>query len=116
MCCVYVQKPSERTYLFIGHTDAVLALAWNENYNHVLGSGSVDESVLLWDLNIGKPSEDIRVFKEKVSLQLPFENSQVNSKLSYKNFLHLLLALKTILRLIYHVLYIYIFCMYCVFA
>lgn len=49
-----------------GHSDAVLTLSWNESYQHILGSGSADHSVLLWDLNIGKPSEDIKVFKEKV--------------------------------------------------
>ena len=31
--------------------DAVLSLAWNRLADHVLASGSVDETVMIWDLN-----------------------------------------------------------------
>ncbi|XP_056636224.1 periodic tryptophan protein 1 homolog [Diorhabda carinulata] len=50
----------------IGHTDAVLALAWNKTYEHILSSGSVDQTVLLWDMEIKKPSTTIKSFQEKV--------------------------------------------------
>ncbi|CAL7951511.1 unnamed protein product [Xylocopa violacea] len=50
----------------IGHKDAVLDLAWNENYTHVLASGSVDETVLLWDLENGTPVNKFAHFNEKV--------------------------------------------------
>ncbi|KAL1489857.1 hypothetical protein ABEB36_013787 [Hypothenemus hampei] len=50
----------------VGHTDAVLALAWNKNFEHVLASGSVDKSILLWDMETQKPNTTINVFDEKV--------------------------------------------------
>lgn len=54
----------------VSHKDAVLDLAWNENYIHVLASGSVDQTVLLWDLENGKPVNKFSSFNEKVqSLQ-----------------------------------------------
>lgn len=61
------RKPSKKKNLKrIGHKDAVLDLAWNENFSHVLASGSVDQTVLLWDLENGTPVNKITSFKEKV--------------------------------------------------
>ena len=42
-----------------GHKDAVLALAWNRNAEHVLASGSVDQSVLIWDLHSGQVAKTL---------------------------------------------------------
>ncbi|XP_070529129.1 periodic tryptophan protein 1 homolog isoform X2 [Cardiocondyla obscurior] len=50
----------------IGHKDAVLDVAWNHNYTHVLASGSVDRTVLLWDLENGTPVNKLGPFGEKV--------------------------------------------------
>ncbi|KAK1119634.1 hypothetical protein K0M31_013054 [Melipona bicolor] len=60
-------KPSKKkNRKRVGHKDAVLDLAWNENYAHVLGSGSVDQTVLLWDLENGKPVNKFTSFQDKV--------------------------------------------------
>jgi len=37
-----------------GHKDAVLSLAWNRNAEHILASGSVDQTVHIWDLHTAK--------------------------------------------------------------
>ncbi|XP_030745793.1 periodic tryptophan protein 1 homolog [Sitophilus oryzae] len=50
----------------IGHKDAVLALAWNKVYEHVIASGSVDQTILLWDMETQTPSTTINAFEEKV--------------------------------------------------
>lgn len=49
-----------------GHKDAVLDICWNRQYEHILASGSVDQSVILWDLDSGQPHTTITAFKEKV--------------------------------------------------
>lgn len=50
----------------VGHKDAVLSLAWNTYAEHVLASGSVDQTVILWDLQYGSVAQQITSFNEKV--------------------------------------------------
>lgn len=53
-------------FLGVGHTDAVLALAWNHHVEHVLASGGVDETVLLWDMSEGNVATKLTAHKEKI--------------------------------------------------
>lgn len=50
----------------IGHSDAVLGLAWNQNYHHILASCSVDKTIMLWDIDRQEPSTTITAFSDKV--------------------------------------------------
>lgn len=60
-------KPSKKKkQKRVGHRDAVLDVAWNQNYTHVLASGSVDQTVLLWDLENCKPVTKLDSFNEKI--------------------------------------------------
>ncbi|TRY73816.1 hypothetical protein TCAL_02578 [Tigriopus californicus] len=63
----------------VGHKDAVLALAWNHHVEYILASGSVDQSVLLWDLSGGQVKHQLNAHMEKVqALQWhPFESNNL---------------------------------------
>lgn len=50
----------------VGHSDAVLSLSWNSHFHHVLASGSVDTSIILWDIDRGIPNVTIKSFVDKV--------------------------------------------------
>ncbi|XP_001599699.1 periodic tryptophan protein 1 homolog [Nasonia vitripennis] len=58
------KKPNKKKHIKrVGHTDAVLDIAWNTSHNHVLASGSADKTVLLWDLENGTPSTKLSSFE-----------------------------------------------------
>lgn len=61
------RKPKKKKGISrIGHKDAVLALAWNRHAEHVLASGSVDQTVALWDMTIQDVASTLKSHKEKV--------------------------------------------------
>uniref|UniRef100_A0A9J2PL19 Anaphase-promoting complex subunit 4 WD40 domain-containing protein n=1 Tax=Ascaris lumbricoides TaxID=6252 RepID=A0A9J2PL19_ASCLU len=49
-----------------GHSDAVLCLSWNRITEHVLASGSADQTVILWDLEEAKAATILSTFGGKV--------------------------------------------------
>jgi len=67
----------------VGHRDAVLALSWNSLCDHVLGSGSVDMTVLLWDLSTAAVASKVGAGEHKEKVQaLHFHPLEAHSLLS----------------------------------
>lgn len=64
-----------------GHKDAVLDLSWNRQYEHILASCSVDQTLILWDLDEGQPHTTISSFEEKVHT-IEFHPDEAQSILS----------------------------------
>lgn len=50
------------------HTDSVLDIAWNKNAAHILASGSVDNTILLWDLDESVATTQMSHAKDKVQM------------------------------------------------
>eukprot|EP00099_Drosophila_melanogaster_P019343 NP_610623.1 no child left behind [Drosophila melanogaster] len=64
-----------------GHKDAVLDLSWNTNFEHILASGSVDQTVILWDMDEGQPHTTITAFGKQIQ-SLEFHPQEAQSILT----------------------------------
>ncbi|GLG95449.1 Periodic tryptophan protein 1 homolog, partial [Gryllus bimaculatus] len=76
VCKLGRKKSKKKGIKAVGHKDAVLDISWNTIFPHILASGSVDQTVLLWDLDNCLPASKFKSFTEKVqSLKWhPFES------------------------------------------
>lgn len=60
------KKDSVKKQKILGHKKAVLSLSWNNLNKTVLASGSVDKSIILWDLQALKMATRIKNHTDKV--------------------------------------------------
>lgn len=74
------RKPKKSTLKPNSHSDAVLALDWNTNAQHILASGSADHTIKLWDLN---KQDVLTTFKEGCNIQtIQFHHAEESLLLS----------------------------------
>eukprot|EP01114_Cavostelium_apophysatum_P013396 TRINITY_DN3238_c0_g2_i1.p1 TRINITY_DN3238_c0_g2~~TRINITY_DN3238_c0_g2_i1.p1 ORF type:complete len:489 (-),score=139.83 TRINITY_DN3238_c0_g2_i1:7-1473(-) len=62
-----MQKKKPSVELVPGsHTASVMSLAWNKHGRNILGSGSADHSIKIWDLTKGECVQTLNYHKDKV--------------------------------------------------